>query len=174
MGTNPIWLQTQNEEGKDIHFSVPSSWLLEVMNVWATEDAQTVERDKETYISGRKQHLYEMAVNGEMESYTIESIYSIARKAGVIVEEKKVSPVKDFSIREEIKVVSEQAGLKLSEEDIDTLVDEVQENEDLLSIVSFFVKREVKNFALNKGMSFEGSELDPMKEVIHLQEFNLN
>lgn len=170
-----VWLKAYDEETrKDIQFSVPSSWLHSQMKKWATEDARTVEKDKESYISGRTDHLYEAAVNGEMDGCVIESILDIAKGESMIVETKTEGAVKDFSLREEIKVVSEQAGLKLSPEDMDQLVDRVQEWDDFLSIVAYFVKKEVKELAKEKNLSFNESELDEERDARQLTEFQVN
>jgi hypothetical protein len=72
---------------------------------------------------------------------------------------------KDFSIREEIKVVVEEAGLQLTEAQVDHVLDEVVQNEDLLSVISYFVKKEVREFAENNHMEYKTEDLNAEKEI---------
>lgn len=72
---------------------------------------------------------------------------------------------KDFSIREEIKVVVEEAGLQLTETQVDHVLDEVVQNEDLLSVISYFVKKEVREFAETNNMEYKAEDLNAEKEL---------
>lgn len=72
---------------------------------------------------------------------------------------------KDFSIREEIKVVVEEAGLQLTESQVDHVLDEVVQNEDLLSVISYFVKKEVREFAETNHMEYKAEDLNAEKEI---------
>lgn len=76
------WIEARADNLKDIFkFSVPKKWLHNLLLRWAKEDAKEVINDKESYIEGRIDHLYEN-MNLEMGK----SIYEIASKEDVIVD----------------------------------------------------------------------------------------
>lgn len=71
----------------ELHIEVSSEWLKETLKNWATQDAKDVENDKENYISGRTEHLYE---NLEEDKYFATEIYDIALEENKILKSKEV------------------------------------------------------------------------------------
>lgn len=66
----------------------------------------------------------------------------------------------DFSLRKEIEILSEQAGLKLSTTQIDSILDEVVLNDNLLSVIIYYIKKEIVAYADKEKLACDKDELD--------------
>lgn len=74
-------------EQKQIQFEVSSKWLWDVLQDWAEADALDVKENKESYINGRTQHLYEQLEN----DIFAKNVYELAIEEGVILNRKELN-----------------------------------------------------------------------------------
>jgi hypothetical protein len=82
------WIVVFKDNMEDeFKIEVSSEWLKETLKNWATQDAKDVESDKENYISGRTEHLYE---NLEEDKYFATEIYDIAFEENKILNSKEI------------------------------------------------------------------------------------
>lgn len=72
---------------KQIQFEVSSTWLWDVLQDWAEADALDVKENKEAYIRGRTEHLYEQLEN----EIFAKNIYELAIEEGVILNRKELN-----------------------------------------------------------------------------------
>lgn len=89
--TEVIWFKTFDDNMKEdaFEFAVKGTWFREICLAWATEDAENVDNDKESYISGKADHYYE---KDDYDNYATEDIYEIAKEQNAVV------AIKDESI----------------------------------------------------------------------------
>ena len=81
------WIKTNSAQ-----VEVPMEWLLNMLERMATEDAEQVAGDKESYIAGRKDHLYEELSNPDF----AEDIANLATDSGVILTSKSIEKSKTY------------------------------------------------------------------------------
>lgn len=66
---------------------------------------------------------------------------------------------KDFSIRIEVEAMLENMNMKMTEEQIDEVIDEIQQYDTFLSITALFVAKSIRDVFENKGLDYDNEEI---------------
>jgi len=66
----------------------------------------------------------------------------------------------DFSIREEVKATLQNLGMEMTEEQIDEVVDEVQQHDTFLSVVSLFVLKGTKDVLDSNKVKYDQEKME--------------
>jgi hypothetical protein len=73
----------------------------------------------------------------------------------------KMSSKKDFSIRHEVEVIAKETlGLELTTEQVDDVVNEIEDYDTFLSIVSLFVTKGIMDMAKKENIKLDQEEMD--------------